>query len=76
MAKGKVKWFSSQKGYGFIKDYETHHDIFVHFSSIKMDGYKSLEDGAEVEYDIEIDENSKKERAKNVVVINKIEEQQ
>ncbi len=69
MAKGTVKWFNAEKGWGFILDDESHHDIFVHYSQIKMDGYKSLEEKAVVEYDIEVDENTGKERAKNVVVL-------
>ena len=69
MAKGTVKWFSSEKGYGFISDNESGHDIFVHYSNIQMEGYKTLEEKAEVEYDVEIDEKTGKERAKNVVVV-------
>jgi CspA family cold shock protein len=52
MARGKVKWFSNQKGYGFITP-EEGADVFVHFSAIQGDGYKSLEEGAEVEFEIE-----------------------
>ncbi len=52
MAKGKVKWFSNQKGYGFITP-ENGKDVFVHFSAIQGDGYKTLEEGAEVEFEIE-----------------------
>lgn len=52
MAKGKVKWFSNQKGYGFITP-ESGKDVFVHFSAIQGDGYKSLEEGVEVEFEIE-----------------------
>lgn len=52
MARGKVKWFSSQKGYGFITP-EEGADVFVHFSAIQGDGYKSLEEGQEVEFEIE-----------------------
>ena len=51
MNKGTVKWFNSQKGFGFIC-VENGEDIFVHFSGLAMDGYKSLEDGQEVTYDI------------------------
>ncbi len=52
MARGKVKWFSNQKGYGFITP-ENGKDVFVHFSAIQGDGYKSLEEGQEVEFEIE-----------------------
>ena len=49
--KGTVKWFNNQKGYGFISDAEGK-DIFVHYSGIAMEGFKSLEDGIAVEYDV------------------------
>ena len=52
MARGKVKWFSNQKGYGFITP-ENGKDVFVHFSAIQGDGYKTLEEGVEVEFEIE-----------------------
>ena len=52
MAKGKVKWFSNQKGYGFITP-EEGEDVFVHFSAIQGDGYKTLEEGQEVTFDIQ-----------------------
>ena len=52
MAKGKVKWFSNQKGYGFITP-ESGKDVFVHFSAIQGEGYKTLEEGQEVEFEIE-----------------------
>ncbi len=51
MQKGKVKWFNAEKGYGFIES-ENGGDVFVHFSAINMDGYKSLEEGMEVEFDV------------------------
>ncbi|MBI4844999.1 MAG: cold shock domain-containing protein [Candidatus Omnitrophica bacterium] len=52
MAKGTVKWFSNQKGYGFITS-ETGVDVFVHHSEIQGDGYKSLEEGQAVEFEIQ-----------------------
>ena len=52
MAKGKVKWFNNQKGYGFITP-ESGDDVFVHHSAIQGEGYKSLEEGQEVEFEIE-----------------------
>ena len=51
MNKGTVKWFNNQKGYGFISD-EQGNDIFVHFSGIKSDGFKSLEEGQAGEFDV------------------------
>lgn len=47
--KGKVKWFNNEKGYGFI-EYRDDEDIFVHYSAIRQDGYKSLEEGQMVEF--------------------------
>jgi len=52
MAIGTVKWFSNTKGYGFIMATDTEEDIFAHFSAIEMDGYKTLKQGQEVEYDV------------------------
>ncbi len=51
MNKGTVKWFNNQKGYGFIAD-ESGKDVFVHFSGLNMTGYKSLEEGQEVTYEL------------------------
>ena len=62
--KGKVKWFNSTKGFGFITT-EEGKDVFVHFSAIKMDGYKSLEENEEVEFDVDYGENGP--QAANVV---------
>lgn len=66
MVKGTVKWFSNQKGYGFITP-EEGQDVFIHHSEIQGDGYKSLEEGQAVEF--EIAEGPKGEQAKNVVKI-------
>ena len=63
MATGIVKWFNNKKGYGFINE-EGGRDIFVHFSSIDMDGYKSLNEGEQV--DFEVEESSRGPEAKNV----------
>ena len=66
MTKGKVKWFSNQKGYGFITP-EEGKDVFVHHTEIQGDGYKSLEEGQEVEF--EIAQGPKGDQAKNVVKV-------
>ena len=52
MNKGTVKWFNAQKGYGFITNESTGEDVFVHFSGIAGEGYKSLEEGQHVTFDI------------------------
>ncbi|HZU72042.1 MAG TPA: cold-shock protein [Acidimicrobiales bacterium] len=53
MATGTVKWFNSEKGYGFISQPDGGADVFVHFSAIEMNGYKLLEEGQQVEFDIQ-----------------------
>jgi CspA family cold shock protein len=63
MQKGKVKWFNADKGVGFITGNDGK-DVFVHFKSIIGDGYRSLEDGQEVEYEVE--ETDKGLQARNV----------
>jgi len=52
MAQGTVKWFNAEKGYGFIAPSDGSADVFVHFSAIQGDGYRSLDEGANVEYDV------------------------
>ena len=69
MNKGTVKWFNAQKGYGFITNEADGKDVFVHFSGINSDGYKTLDEGANVTFDIEVDEAKGKERAVNVTVV-------
>ena len=64
MAQGTVKWFNSSKGYGFITP-ESGNDVFVHHSAIQGDGYKSLDEGQSVEF--EIQQGSKGAHAANVV---------
>jgi cold shock protein len=61
---GKVKWFNAEKGYGFIER-EGGEDVFVHYTAIQMEGFKSLEEGQEVEF--EIVEGSRGPQAANVV---------
>ncbi|GAB6431629.1 cold shock-like protein CspB [Bacillus cereus] len=51
MLQGKVKWFNAEKGFGFIET-DGHDDVFVHFSAIQGDGFKSLEEGQEVTFEI------------------------
>ena len=52
MNNGTVKWFNAQKGFGFITNAADGEDVFVHFSGLAMDGFKTLEDGQNVTYDI------------------------
>lgn len=61
MTKGIVKWFNDKKGYGFINE-DGGRDIFVHFSSIEMDGYKSLAEGEQVRFEIEDSERGPEAR--------------
>jgi CspA family cold shock protein len=64
MNEGKVKWFDSKKGYGFVSNISDDKDYFVHFSEIQTDGFKTLEEGQKVEF--EIGEGTKGPVAKNV----------
>ena len=67
MQQGTVKWFNADKGYGFISNDEGGEDVFVHFSAIQTDGFKTLEEGQKVAYEVEPDpKNSSKSRAVNV----------
>ena len=65
MAHGTVKWFNDKKGFGFIQQQEGGPDVFVHYSAIKGDGFKTLAEGQAVEFDVVQDE--KGARAQNVV---------
>ena len=70
MNKGTVKWFNAQKGYGFITNESTGEDVFVHFSSIVGEGYKSLAENQKVTFETEQDpKNSSKLRAVNVQAV-------
>ena len=66
MSKGTVKWFNNQKGYGFITA-EDGKDVYVHFSGLNMEGFKTLEEGAAVEFDIT--DGAKGPQAVNVEVV-------
>ena len=65
MNKGTVKWFNAQKGYGFITNESTGEDVFVHFSAIQGEGFKTLEEGQAVSYDLT--EGARGMQAANVV---------
>jgi CspA family cold shock protein len=66
---GTVKWFNNAKGYGFIGRAEGEPDIFVHYSNVQGDGYKSLRDGDAVEFAIETDVNKNRTQATQVRVL-------
>lgn len=65
MSKGTVKWFNDKKGFGFLVDPDSGEDVFVHFSVIEGEGYRSLQEGDEVDFDQE--ESQKGSRATRVV---------
>jgi len=64
MEQGKVKWFNAEKGFGFIER-ESGDDVFVHFSAIRSEGFKSLDEGQEVSFEVE--EGQRGPQATNVV---------
>lgn len=64
MAQGTVKWFNAEKGYGFITLEGDNQDVFVHWSAIQMDGYRSLEEGQQVQF--EVGEGQKGPQAESV----------
>ncbi|NLL42424.1 MAG: cold shock domain-containing protein [Firmicutes bacterium] len=64
---GKVKWFNAEKGYGFIERDDGQGDVFVHFSAIQQEGFKTLQEGESVEFDIT--EGDRGPQASNVVKI-------
>ena len=67
MNNGTVKWFNPEKGFGFISNDDGSGDVFVHFSAIQIEGYKTLAEGQKVTFDVEADpKNSAKMRAINV----------
>ena len=63
MAEGIVKWFNPEKGYGFISQNDGE-DLFVHFSEIKMDGFKTLDEGQAVQFDVTTGQNGKLQASK------------
>ena len=69
MATGTVKWFSNDKGYGFITQDDGGADVFVHHSAISGEGYKSLAEGAKVEYEVEDSPKGPQARAVSVVSV-------
>jgi CspA family cold shock protein len=69
MNRGTVKWFNTEKGYGFIANDNGGEDVFVHFSAITAEGYRSLTEGQKVTFDTETDARNGRISAKNVAVV-------
>lgn len=69
MNNGTVKWFNAEKGYGFIANDEGGDDVFVHFSAIQTEGFKTLNEGQKVTFETEIDNRNGKLRAVNVTPV-------
>lgn len=67
MIQGKVKWFNNAKGFGFVVPNESNDDVFIHFSQIKMDGYRTLKTGQQVEFDLV--ESEKGKQAQNIQLV-------
>ena len=67
MSQGRVKWFNVEKGYGFL-EYPGNPDVFVHYSAINSSGFRKLNEGDEVEFDLEPGQGGKGPQARNVVV--------
>jgi CspA family cold shock protein len=67
MIQGKVKWFNNAKGFGFVVPNESNDDVFIHFSQIKMDGYRTLKTGQQVEFDLV--ESDKGKQAQNIQLV-------
>jgi CspA family cold shock protein len=68
MACGRVRWFSEEKGYGFIEDEESGEDFFVHYTEIVGEGFRTLEEGSEVEFEIEEGRRGRKQAHRVEVV--------